>query len=475
MGEPAAAGTIQIPEENFIVVLARFHKALVRAAMVAIPSALVLGVYVSSATATPIATINGVPLCDGQNGRPAHDPTKWHPLVAKDASGNIICTYGHEHGMDPTRFDNVFGPLPLAQQISYPWATITSTGVQENSTADKHRVYKWIGAENMQSCGLTDFRAEFHDDGNLGATARFHSYWIQGRVKDCSTGAFGTFNFGGHQDYAHLTAGGQIVPVPGDIPAACELAGSNRGEAAPNGHPQNAVWYGATSRGVYAGQQGSACDDWYGLNPHITLVNNIGTDSFGPVDPNNPSQIQLWPPSVGHAETVVGTDVIGIDTSAWRADSNGHNVSGFVNRHGIQVPACSPQSADCVAVTFTGQIHPGSYNAPAAPGKNSVAYYDGDVPGPHGERGFYVQPPDLTGSLGVDGGGTNISPSGPATPTPTSVPATATPTSIPGTHSEPAHCMTVTQSESLDFCQPTPTPTAARSPARAPLVTGRRR
>jgi hypothetical protein len=357
-----------------------------------------------SVTLNAPRSVPDVPICDGQDGRPAHDPTKWHPLVAKDASGNIICTYGHEHGMDPTQFDNELGPLPLAQQISYPWATVNSAGVQENSTQDKHRVYKWIGVENMQPCGLTDFRAEFHDDGNLGATARFHSYWIQGKVKDCSSGDVGTFSFGGHQDYAHLTAGGQIVPVPGDIPAACELAGSNRGEAAPNSPVQNSVWYGATSRGVYAGQQGSACDDWYGLNAHITLQNNIGTDPFGPIDPNNPSQIQVYPPSVGHYETVVGTDVIAINTTAWPTDSNGHLVSGFVNRHGIQVPACSPVGEDCIPVTFTGQIRPGSYDAPDAPATNSVAYYDGDVPGPHGERGFYVQPPDLTGTLPVTGG-----------------------------------------------------------------------
>ena len=68
--------------------------------------------------AAPGQTINGVPMCDGQNGRPAHDPTQWHPLVARDASGNVICTYGHEHGMDPSSVDSVLGPLARAHERS---------------------------------------------------------------------------------------------------------------------------------------------------------------------------------------------------------------------------------------------------------------------------------------------------------------------------------------------------------------------
>src|SRR5690242_6620351 len=105
--------------------------------------------FVGAAPASAITTINGVPLCDGQNGRPAHDPTQWHPLLAYDAKGAVLCTFGHEHGMNPALVDNVFGATPLSNTISYPWATVSAAGVPENGVPDKHRVYKWIVAPSL--------------------------------------------------------------------------------------------------------------------------------------------------------------------------------------------------------------------------------------------------------------------------------------------------------------------------------------
>src|SRR5215469_2089617 len=126
-----------------------------------------------------LASVNGVPLC-------AHDPTVWHPLVLRNADGSVQCTYGHEHGENPADFDASFGhsvSVPGGQQISYPWFTVSSSGIAENSVDIKHRVYKWMGF-SQSSCAngndqeVTALRLEAHNDGNLGATARFHSYWF---------------------------------------------------------------------------------------------------------------------------------------------------------------------------------------------------------------------------------------------------------------------------------------------------------
>src|SRR5436305_15032630 len=52
-----------------------------------------------------ITDIDGVPLCTD------HDPSVWHALIKRDASGAIVCTYGHDHGSDPHALDGVFGSL----------------------------------------------------------------------------------------------------------------------------------------------------------------------------------------------------------------------------------------------------------------------------------------------------------------------------------------------------------------------------
>ena len=402
---------------------------LARLLVVIVPSALVLGLYaVSGASAT--VTVNGVALCDGQNGRPAHDPTKWHPLVARDSSGSIICTYGHAHGMDPHALDGTFGALPLGQEISYPWATINGAGVQENSTANKHRAYMWLTDQNIPCTNgrqITAFREELHNDGSLGATARFHSYWGQYQLTNCSTGEQATIWFGGHLDYAELNTGGTYVPLPVDPPAACILDGDGRGEGKLGGVEQsNSVWYGSTSRNNFAGQTG--CDDYYGFTDHVTLQQNEGTNSFGPVDPSNPSAALLYPDFARHTMTTVGTDTV-VVMIALAADASGHvNFTGHLDRHGLVVPEVAGQATgiDYIPVVISNALPYSSGGGYSAFGGGAGTGYDADVPGPNGERGYYVQLPDQ--------------PNAPtATPTATSVVPTPTATATPHHRKGPGH------------------------------------
>lgn len=338
-------------------------------------------------------TVNGVPLCDGQQGRPAHDATKWHPLLAYAANGSILCTYGHEHGMNPAQLDAVFGGLrvPGGQQISYPWATVSSTGMPENGPDYKHRSYKWMGAASLGcprgSTAVTALRIEAHNDGNLGATARFHSYWFEAQLTDCSTREQGYVSMGGHMDFARLRVGpssSQVVPVPGDPPAGCIVNGDGRTEGALNAVEQrNSVWYGTSIRPP-------GCDDLYGFTPFVTVQLNLGTDSWGPIDPNHPDALRFYADRGHHHGTTTGSDTFVVQLPRQLADVTGHiNFTGFVDRHGVVVPSCAPLGRDCIPLQIRN-AKAASYAVPRGFG------YNGDVLGPDGSAGYYVQTPKLS-------------------------------------------------------------------------------
>ena len=337
-----------------------------------------------------LAPPNGVPLCP-------HDPTRWHPLVERNSDGSVRCTYGHEHGMDPRQADAVFGPLsvPGGQEISYPWATVSAAGIPENGPDYKHRSYKWEVAQGLPCTAfapngarhdITALRLEAHNDGNLGASARFHSYWLEAQLTDCATGEQGYLSIGGHEDFAHLLAGDlQLVPLPGDPPSACVLNGDGRHEGLIGGDEQtNSVWYGAASRA------GKGCDDYYGDDtPAVGVQYNIGTDSWGPIDPADPGALLFYPNREQHHGTRTGTNDVTIYVPRL-VDATGHvTISGFADRHGRLVPTCDALGPDCIPVTIKNAL-PGPYTA-----AKGVVGYDGDVPGPNGERGFYVQTPSL--------------------------------------------------------------------------------
>jgi hypothetical protein len=339
----------------------------------------------------------GIPLCDGQQGRPAHDPTKWHPLVARGASGQVICTYGHEHGMQPSGGDAVFGPLrvPGGQEISYPWAT-QSAGVTENGPDIKHRSYKWEVATNLpcdQGQEVTAFRGEFHNDGNLGAAIRFHSFWLEAQLTECNSHERGYISIGGHMDYGQLHTGDQTVSEGGDPTPSCILNGDLRQEGLVGGREQsNSVWYGANNRSTAPGST-TRCDDDPGLAPHIYVNVNVGTNSWGPVDPNDPSALHFYDDQARHNGTQTGTDALGFRIDPSLADSTGRiNFQGFVTRSGVVRSACAPLGQDCIPVTIRN-ARPGPYSSGL---DQHPVVYNGDVPGPHNYRSYYVQTPNQT-------------------------------------------------------------------------------
>jgi hypothetical protein len=340
----------------------------------------------------PATTINGVPLCDGQAGRPAHDPTRWHPLIERNGDGSVLCTYGHEHGMPPSNLDGVFGPMnvPGGQSISYPWATPNENCTPETCSGqfpNKHRVYKVMGGQNFAcpagEMAVTALRLEAHNDGNLGVVNRFHSYWFEAQTTDCSSGAHGYVSMGGHMDYARLNAGGQTVVQLTDPPAGCTVNGDQRGEGILGGVEQStSVWYGTSNRPP-------GCDDAYGFGQHITSHLNVGTNSWGPVDPNSPSTLHFYANRDAHDGTLTNSDTftLSFDGGPWTTDASGHiNFTGFVDRHGSVVGSCSPLGPDCVPLVIRN-VKQASYAT------RSNFGFDGDVPGPNGQRGFYVETP----------------------------------------------------------------------------------
>lgn len=346
------------------------------------------------ATATPTAapdngaTINGVPLCGD------HNPTQWHPLLKRNADGSINCTYGHEHGANPTAADAVFGPLPLKQQISYPWATLSSSGVPENGPDIKHRMYKWLVATNLPCTDgaadgsnkiVTALREELHADGNLGAAVRFHSYWGQYQLTDCATGENGSLYMGGHMDYARLTVGELPLPLADDPPPGCVTNGDGRQEGALNQQEQiSSVWYGTSSRPP-------GCDNAYGFGPFVSVAVGVGTDGWGPVDPANPTSVQFYPDRERHHGTGIATDSLTLWISEFTPDASGHvNFTGHVNRIGTVVPEVpgKPEGTDYIALVIRN-AKPGAYGGLSG----GAIGWDGDVSGPRGQAGYYVETP----------------------------------------------------------------------------------
>jgi hypothetical protein len=135
---------------------------------VGVGPAMLPAVSAPPATPTPVppptGSIEGVPVCAG------HDPTGWHPLVERDAAGQVACTYGHEHKDDPRALDDRLGPLRYGE-VGHPWETL-----RENAT--KHNVYAWYVVRD-QPCiaplaapalgkGFTDLRVQVHADGHAG-------------------------------------------------------------------------------------------------------------------------------------------------------------------------------------------------------------------------------------------------------------------------------------------------------------------
>jgi hypothetical protein len=395
-------------------------------------------------TRQPISNVSrspsGLPFCDGQNGRPAHDPHQWHPLVADktpgDPNSGVLCTYGHTHGSDPNDpvVANIFGPLPPVlngQTISYPWATgskIANGDYSENcdwlstdplcagTTSNKHEVYQWI-IRDFGNCApwnrqgspyqVTAFRVQLHADGSLGANVRFHSFWGQYRVEDCTTGQVGYWYGGGHVDYGVERAGKVTVNLPvesGQPPSDCILNNDSRQEGNVNdaSDVSNDVWYGAGNR-VNAGYNPNGnCDDVADFSWGVQV--NVGRDQFGPVDPNNPTAILLNSFRDQHKQTQVGTDTMSVIlpfTGIWNGSGKSASDGAilFVSGNGATIGSdCGASAPECIPFVGTNIPGPGGTNFGIPP--NSGAGTDADVPGPDGQPGYYVSDP-LTSSAAL--------------------------------------------------------------------------
>ena len=71
-------------------------------------------------------------------------------------------------------------------------------------------------------------------------------------------------------------------------------------------------------------------------------------------------------------------------------DSTGHvNFTGYVNRHGSVVSGCTTQGIDCIPLVIKNAL-PRAYGVSLP---NRVIRYNGDVPGPNRQLGYYVQLP----------------------------------------------------------------------------------
>jgi hypothetical protein len=397
------------------------------------------GSYALVTTRPPISNVSrspsGLPFCDGRNGRPAHDLHQWHGLVAHAADGSVLCTYGHTHGSNPNDpvVANIFGPLPASlngQTVSYPWATgskIADGDYSENcdwlstdplcagTTSNKHAQYQWI-IRDFGNCApwngqgsptqVTAFRVELHADGSLGATVRFHSFFGQYRVEDCTTGQVGYWTGGGHVDYAILLADDNLVPLPvpsGQAPSDCILQNDHRQEGNANdtsGEAGNDVWYGNANRANAGYNPNGNCDDVAGDLSWDVQV-NVGRDMFGPVDPANPTQILLDSYREGHKQTSVGTDTMSVIipfgsnyTGTGKSTSDGKIL--WYTANGTQTGTdCGAVGPECIPWTATNIPGPGGSNFGIPP--NNGAGTDADVPGPNGQPGWYVSDP-VTGS-----------------------------------------------------------------------------
>lgn len=303
-----------------------------------------------SPTTGPVL-IEGVPICTD------HDPTKWHPLVKRDANNAITCTYGHEHHDNPASVDDIFGP-PSAwyggtQSISYPWMTISAAGSENNV---KHEGYKWYVMRDVpcvpawappnDGC-IVAWRVEVHTLGTVAdATVRFHSFSMEALVN--YHGQLGIIRGGGHMDTGYLgllvdqgdaVVCPPIVQDPADF--TCKANGTFRESAsvnAPAPHTDHWTplvnWYAAHAGGAQVGPmlEPFAAIDF--ANPTVQLPQHDLAAN------NSRGRIENMAASAGPADWLpIGPDGL-------------VNYQGYEDRLGTPVTGCTAPSVDCVPLVI---------------------------------------------------------------------------------------------------------------------------
>jgi hypothetical protein len=296
-------------------------------------------------------------------------------LVERNADGSIACTYGHEHKDDPRVLDPVFGPLHYGE-ISYPWQTHSHLGSENDA---KHRVYAWHAVQ-VQQCrpsfapyGLDALRLQAHQDGNSGATTRYHSFSLQARACDPNDPTYhGTITIGGHLDYGRL-----FIDCPGSspihIPLATDPTGGDlslrrlHGGTNCSSQRYDATWYGALHGGG-----------------NLPIAVNVGlrSEDWGPVYPSDPSTVRFYPGTQNGSwhepAHLVSINILpALDALDGIVDGF-VTYSGYTDRHGNIVQGCTVPGTDCVPLHLN-RMKVGSHQFRAD--HNGIAVREYDVQG----------------------------------------------------------------------------------------------
>lgn len=336
-------------------------------------------------TVASAGTNGAIPSCPPA----AHDPTRWHPLIAPDNS----CHYDHEHKHNPDDAADIFGPAGEwfgGSSISYPWQT-----THENEL--KHEAYSWIVRREIPSHGrdvwIKAFRWQVHatsapftnHDGTLhgGYLSRFHSHSLEAQVCN-SSGQCGIVRTGGWIDFGHLEIEGveACVSLPSDPTQeeTCSSLGRRRlhyfypGEGIPRSSAF--FWYG---------RAGLPNGDIPALHPvQLSVATNDGSVNLIPDDLYT---LHFFCPAWDCAlnNSTIQAHVIGFAVPS-RFDPDGDGLadfSGYTDRYGVVMDNCVAPALDCVPLVVEG----------APVGK--VQHRDSDDLGlsAAGERDFDSSPP----------------------------------------------------------------------------------
>ncbi len=342
--------------------------------------------YTAQNTPTPAASaaltmINGVPVCTD------HDPTIWHPLVKKDAQGNIICTYGHHHGDDPMLVDDIFGTVGTwwgapGHAIGYPWLTSPAENTQ------KHNLFKNIVRKNLTPAMSQDvngvrgqgnyvkaFRAWTHllgSGGDIpgypakdGFQAQVHSFAVEAQICSLDNNC-GIIKIGGYQDIGYgvllfpnqTGEGSCVIPnagMPGDCSTQTAIAGPRHIHGAVGSGRYDFTWYADTS------------PSYRKKTTANTLGNidvNFGTigKAWAQVDPTDYNKTPFINPDT-FTDNWVSQEILGFNfnssfLSKVQAVSNGRvNFKGFTDNWGNvyqTIAACQADASPvCVPLEIT--------------------------------------------------------------------------------------------------------------------------
>lgn len=288
--------------------------------------------------------IEGVPVCTD------HNKTTWHALTKKDGSGNITCTYGHEHHDNPATMNDVFGPVSGwyggSQTISYPWQTSSDLGAENDL---KHNGYKWYTnrdmnlpcAPNPDNGCIIAYRAQVHAMGTAtDAVVRFHSFSEEALVE--MNGQRGIFRWGGFMDTGHLAlrvseTAHVCPPLPTNPPSFSCGGGDGfreNGSANPPS-PHHDYFLGSGA--------------WYG-HPLVPVVEN-----WGPIDYNDPSHQLFAGEASNNSRGLIG-DMPIYSTASFldpyaSADGKTVTASLWTDRN-RQIVQCTAIAIDCFPIRY---------------------------------------------------------------------------------------------------------------------------